>query len=216
MLKKIYKIRNCYCQRFSYDVAVNSGMAEYCLGSVLFFGIGINAIKSDGICLLKKAVDLENNDAMHVLLKIYESDDEFRSDSKMLNLLMMFSNNDSDACIKAANCLLDGIGCETNKKNDQKAFELLKSSAEKGDKIAINNLAWMYKNGRGCKQNYELSLILFELSSKLQVKSSYYHLGDIYENGLGVQKDLQKAIEYYRQGMELGNEKAKERFLELS
>ncbi|MBR1946353.1 MAG: sel1 repeat family protein [Alphaproteobacteria bacterium] len=49
---------------------------------------------------------------------------------------------------------------------------------------------------------------LNRLIEKEQNKDALYHLGQMYENGLGYEKDLQKALTLYKQAAEKGNEKA--------
>ena len=60
------------------------------------------------------------------------------------------------------------------------------------------------------KKDYTLAIKIFEdLDSKGNLKASY-NLGHMYENGLGVKKDFNKAIEYYEKASKKGLKEAQE------
>jgi len=59
------------------------------------------------------------------------------------------------------------------------------------------NLALMYINAHGVKQNYKEAMKYFKESLKYNCLNSAYDIGAIYRNGEGVVKDINKAKEYY-------------------
>ena len=78
-------------QYFSNEASANSGIAEYCLGAVLIFGLKVQPAKKEGLCLLKKAVVLGNIDAIHVLLEIYKVEKSFFDDTEISKFLQMLT-----------------------------------------------------------------------------------------------------------------------------
>ncbi|MCH5279427.1 MAG: sel1 repeat family protein [Christensenellaceae bacterium] len=82
-----------------------------------------------------------------------------------------------------------------------------------GDKTALNNLGWCYKNGKGCTQDYAKAISLFEQS---RTAAAFRHLGEIYELGLGVTQDKTEALRYYQVSAEKGNKFARQKVKELS
>lgn len=73
------------------------------------------------------------------------------------------------------------------------------------------------KIGRGCEApDYMQALRLFEKAAALECGRAYYHLGDIYENGLGVECNIKTALKYYQKGVELEDKKCIERLNSFS
>lgn len=190
----------------------DNNIVNYCMGCVLFFGIGMNPYKHYGLTLLEKSASSNNPRAIEALYSIFEIDTEFINEVKSLKYLQMISNYNLSIAITLANRLLDGIGCEISDDNDRLAFSLLKEASDADDMIAMHNLAWMYKKGRGCNQDYAVALQLFQ---EAQRPNSYFHIGDMYEHGLGVNADMDTAIDYYKKGAEEESELAEQRLREL-
>lgn len=188
-------------------------VADYCMGCVLFWGIGVEENKDEGLRIIKKASEDGNKMAIYALYEIYNGDSEFDNDELATECLQKIVKFDLSVSNKLANRLLDGIGCEVNNDNDKIAFEILQKYASTGDKTAMHNLGWLYKNGRGCSIDYKVARELFESAEK---PNSFFWLGNIYENGLGVSIDMQKALEYYRIAAEKGSEKAINRLKEIT
>lgn len=59
------------------------------------------------------------------------------------------------------------------------------------------NLALMYVNAHGVKQNYKKAMKYFKESLKFNCLNSAYDIGAMYRNGEGVSKNINKAKEYY-------------------
>ena len=120
---------------------------------------------------------------------------------------------DDDMAVKLANYYLDGKGCKAGPESDAKALRLLKETATKYENgFVYNNLGWMYKVGRGCRTpDYETALLYFKKAADLECRSAYYHLGNMYEYGLGVEVNLNVAKSFYHRGAELGHGKCMEK-----
>ena len=96
-----------------------------------------------------------------------------------------------------------------------KAAKWFTKSAELGNLYGQANLAWLYYEGKGMKQNFEKALYWYELASDQKHAESQYNLGYMYENGLGVCVDKLKALELYQQSLDNGCKLAKETLIEF-
>ncbi len=189
----------------------NRGLLEYCMGCACLYEYGIETRKEVGIDLIKNSAYLGDYDSEQLLFDIFDSDEEYVDKTKALIWLEKIASHDESALIKLANRYIDGIGCEQSAVNDKKAFECLSSLEESDNRSAINNLAWLYKEGRGCEVNYSRAKALFERAAKMDCTASYYHLGTMYEEGLGTDTDLSLAKKMYTIAAEKGHKKASER-----
>jgi TPR repeat protein len=88
-------------------------------------------------------------------------------------------------------CLLKGIGIS---KNSDEALNLLRKAVAKGSSQAKAYLASYYL---GKKQNTQEGIKLAEESSNAGDPAGQYTLGMAYERGVGVEKDLEKALSLY-------------------
>ena len=189
----------------------NQGLLEYCIGCACFYGYGIETRKEVGIDLIKNSAYLGDYDSEQLLFEIFDSDEEYVDKTKALFWLEKIAAHDESALIKLANRYIDGIGCEQTNDNDKKAFACLSSLEHSDNRSAVNNLAWLYKMGRGCEQNYGKSKELFERAAAMDCTASYFHLGTMYEEGLGIDIDLIMAKKMYEIAAEKGHKKASER-----
>ena len=86
-----------------------------------------------------------------------------------------------------------GVGVE---KNIEQAVYWYERAVEMGDDLAKSNLADILRKGT---QGYPKDLKrAFELYKSCGLPYAFYRVGEFYENGWGVEKDLEKAKEYYR------------------
>lgn len=192
------------------------GLSDYCMGKIYYYGIDIEPCKRVAVKLLKNAADAGDIDAQYSLFEIYNSDNVLQNKEIALKWLEKVAESTESAYLELENRYINGIGCKQSPENDIKAFTLLKSLESTKNKNAINNLAWLYKNGRGCTTNYVRARELFERAAELDCSASYYHLGTIYENGLGVDTNIPKAIELYQIASRKGYDKADERLQVLN
>lgn len=87
----------------------------------------------------------------------------------------------------------DGIGTEVDMERAIKYYGL---AATLGDDLAKSNLADIYRKGtNGVEKDLKRA---FELYLNCHLPYAYYRVGEAYELGRGVAKDLKKAKQYYR------------------
>ena len=106
----------------------------------------------------------------------------------------------------------------------KKAIEYYNLSSNLNYDIAQFNLGKLYLKGKGIEKNINESILLFEKSVKQGNKYSLMYLnklskkkylqatnilGNIYENGIGVKKNINRAIYYYSFASDLGNDNSK-------
>lgn len=60
------------------------------------------------------------------------------------------------------------------------------------------------------RKQYSEALVWYEKASKYNNAAAFWNLGNCYENGIGVERDLNKAKEWYLKAKEAGNWGAKE------
>lgn len=75
----------------------------------------------------------------------------------------------------------------------------LQSAADQNHKNAILLIAHLYEFGDIITSNSKMALLYYEKASSLNIPSANNILGSFYEKGIhGLQKDVEKAIHYYR------------------
>ena len=79
-------------------------------------------------------------------------------------------------------------------KDYEKAFELTKLAAEKGNSNAQGGLALMYANGEGVPKDYEAALKWYRLAADQGNAIAQLNLGVMYAEGKGVRQDYTEAI----------------------
>lgn len=199
------------CRSFFKGSIDTIGLAEYFMGWFLADDPDIMVVTEDILYFYELAANSGVLSAVKELAEVYLYGNDYIEANPAMAIMWYekLSDIDDDTAVKLANYYLDGKGCAAGPESDAKALSLLKKTVETYENgTACNNLAWMYKKGRGCeKSDYARALILFEKAAELESKSAFYHLGDIYEHGLGVEPDRKKAWAYYQKGAELGNQK---------
>lgn len=75
---------------------------------------------------------------------------------------------------------------------------------------AQHDLAAIYTAGRGSvKQNYEKAAFWFGKAARQGISNAQYNLGVLYQQGLGVPRDMKEAIKWYRSAADLGHPEAR-------
>lgn len=206
---KTNELLNAFLENLDYGRTI----ADYGLGCILFFGIDLYADRSRGMELLKKAAVDGNRMAAITLLDICDYIPEFENKEAALVMLKKIVEFDNSYCNTLGVRLVDGEGCEISEGNDRLAFAMFEKAAASGSKTGVNNLGWCYKTGRGCNQDYAKAKELFEQAG---TASSCCHLGDLYWDGLGVQVDKERALQYYRTAANDGSKRAIQKLKELT
>lgn len=199
------------CRSYFKNSVDTIGLAEYFMGWFLADDPDVMVVTEDILYFYEIAANSGILSAIKELAEVYMSGNNYIEADPAMAIMWYekLSDIDDDTAVKLANYYLDGKGCTAGTESDAKALVLLKKTVETYENgTAYNNLAWMYKKGRGCeKPDYARALILFEKAAELECISAFYHLGDIYEHGFGVKPDRKKAWAYYQKGAELGNQK---------
>ena len=86
-----------------------------------------------------------------------------------------------------------------------KAFELFTMAAEKGNAVAMYNLGYLYKNGKGVTQDYERAIEWYKKAAEKGDADAMNKLGYMYYIGEGVTRDYARAFEWYKKAAEKGS-----------
>lgn len=99
------------------------------------------------------------------------------------------------------------------KQDFEMAFILMRDAASKGNSKAIYQVGWRFLEGVGVTTNYDNALQWLRMAadSPFYITEARYDLGRMYELGMGVDKDLAKAISWYEKAAQQGHQKAKEK-----
>lgn len=185
-----------------------TGEIEFCLGSSLMWNWDIGKDNETGLLYLKKAIAKGNISAANDLYNFYLN----QKDPKYLKYARCVIKLGKDARFlnEFCNNLLDiEIHSDESdiiaKTGFERAIELDANYAS-----ATNNLGWMYQNARGTKKDYKKALKLFEHAAQSGCQNAYFHLGEIYE----IKGDTEKALYWYTEGSNLGNEKCMKKLFE--
>ena len=87
-------------------------------------------------------------------------------------------------------------------KNDQKAFEYFKISAEFGVTNAQCALGYRYENGQGTKKDLDSAFVWYKIAAGLGSDLGQTNLGYMYLNGYGTEKNYDQALYWFRKATE--------------
>ncbi len=153
------------------------------------------AISSDAFSYFLGSEDghIKEDDA--VALKYFEKAAEY-GDASAINMMVAF--------------YIYGFGVE---QNPEKALELCSRLADQGDEEALYSMedyAYAYFAGtkEGIDINFATSFMFYEKLASYGNERAMYNLGLLYESGLGVSRDHEKAIEWLTKAKEAGYEPA--------
>ncbi len=97
----------------------------------------------------------------------------------------------------------DGRGVDRDFKVAEKWFAM---AADQGSAWALENLGMLYTHGGdGVPWDYRKAIDFFQKAADQDNADAQYNLGWAYENGLGVAKDRQQALEWYSKAAGKGN-----------
>ncbi len=116
--------------------------------------------------------------------------------------LMAAENGSTGAMNNIGNFYLHGKGVA---KDYDKAVAWYQKAAElSGNAAAECSLGMCYQYGYGTKMDYEKARRFYELSAKQGLGLAYYRMGLLYEQGLGVAKDIRIAKQYFGEALHRG------------
>ena len=205
------------------------------LGNCFYYGSGCPQDYAKAVEYLKKAEKLGNNspNILYLLGMCYDNGYGIARDyAKAFEYFSKSAESDHpNAQFELANYYYNGKWIT---KNHTKAFELYIKSAESGNPYAQYNVGYCYDNGDGVTADskkavewyrksaeqghadaqYKLASLIgdsqnaFEWYKKAAHQDhadAQYEVGECYQSGSGVTKDLKKAIEWYSKSAEQGN-----------
>ena len=86
-----------------------------------------------------------------------------------------------------------------SQKKSKELFKAVKGCAETGDADAACNMGIFYKDGIGCKLDFDQSRTWFEIAYELGSQKAAYSLGYLYFKGLGgINQDYVKAVQWFK------------------
>ena len=197
--------------------------AQYALGKVNLE----NGNLEEGVKWLESAADKEMPYASYRLGAVYSSDEyNVRDDelaqqhyNKALKLFISAYDNQPDDMLayQIGRMYLTGQGAETD---IQEAVAWFNKAAEQDNADALYQLGYIYSNeeysvvdkaasNRCFLSAYEIYLNTLEVNPNNS--EAAYKLGTMYHYGLGVEQDINKAIEFYKKSAELGNKRAQQK-----
>lgn len=103
------------------------------------------------------------------------------------------------ACAISAAFMLAGVS-QAQQVNEKD----LKEWADRGDSDAQFELGLRMITGEGVKKNLAEGVAFIEKAAKQKHLRAQHIMGTLYEDGVGVKKDLAKAAEWYRISADLG------------
>lgn len=120
-------------------------------------------------------------------------------------MVRLAEEGDTDACLTLGYMYLYGENGLAQ--DDAKAFKYYTLAADKGDKIALNNLGSLYYSGIGTTKNVAKAVKLFEEAAKLGNNEAAVNLAFVYlTSSKGASGNLRSAIlKLFNQAAEGGN-----------
>lgn len=101
-------------------------------------------------------------------------------------------------------------------KDINKSIEYYTKAVKQENHYAMNNLAQLYLVGDGkIQKDYRKSMNLYLKAEQLGNVSAMHALGIIYENGYGVDKNLETALSWYEKASKKGHMKSKNKIDQL-
>lgn len=96
-----------------------------------------------------------------------------------------------------------------NKPNSEAIIESLNPRLWSEEELQkLYNLGEDFEYGRLFEKNYGVAFKIYELCAENGYTSAYNKLGWFYHEGLGIEKDIDKAYEYYQEGVSRGDSTA--------
>ncbi len=199
------KAKKCFEQA----AEAGSGRAYTNMGKMYEAGVGCDRSVTEAFLCFRKAAELGEPGGQFALGKLYEkglapgsADPRGQAmDTAVAYYEDAAKNGSAEAMIKLGYMHEHGINFP---RNATKALEYYKSAAELGDGLAYNALGLHYH----AQGEYRSSSACFSTGRKLACARATNNLGICFEDGLGVSKDIEKALECYREAAEKRNPQA--------
>lgn len=169
----------------------------YTLGKCYEEGTGLDEDINKALQWYEKAAEFGSIDAMNELGMLYYEGGYF--DKDVDNAIMWYKKaadlGDTEAMKKLASLYSD-------EDKEEESVAWYKKAAEKGDTEAMISLGLHF----GYSQP-DQAIIWFRKAAELGNAEGCYFLGDFYQGGLAVEKDVSKAIYWYKKALEINPDK---------
>jgi TPR repeat protein len=116
------------------------------------------------------------------------------SDEQFQKLAKKAKTNDAGAQTLLGIAYMQGVKVA---RNDNKALELFRAAADRGNQIAEDNLGLLYFFGRGTAKSYAEAAKWFRRAGEDGSRDAYFNLALMYHYGYGVPADMDQAAKYY-------------------
>ena len=126
-------------------------------------------------------------------IALKDADPEYQ-DVYYTNLRDLAEAGNTPAYIMLGDAILEGIGCE---QNTEEAIRWYEKAADEGDPFGNELIGEIYFMGKHAPVDYKKAFEFFTRNEGRKSFCTRYHLGEMYRQGLYVEKDPAKACEYY-------------------
>ena len=153
----------------------------------LLSGISLFALSTAANATLQEAVDaIKDKDYVFAVQE--------------LNRLVKDDNN-TDALYHLGRLYENGWGVE---KNEEKALDFYKKSAETGEEKSALKVGNAYYLGKGVVKSHAEAFRWYKKAAEKGNYAALYNIGLMFDEGTGVRKDPVKAFEYYKKSGDMG------------
>ena len=207
-----------------YNRSVNNGVPYKgvygFLGNMYENGIATKVDFEEALRLYILAISKGNKDVFVKLGNMYENGrgTDVNLEEAFKYYTLAKNNGNTDVFVKLGNMYENGRGTDVNLEEAFKYYTLAKNNGNTDVFVKLGN---MYENGRGTDVNLEEAFKLYTLAINNKDKTlessddkditlvqsaakgdapAYIKVGEIYEEGTRVAKDLTKALEWYKKG----------------
>lgn len=185
-------------------VVMNHHEAEFTLGYCYFNGYGVNKSHQEAFKLYLKAAEGGSVKGMCNLAICYKFGYGVKESASQAAVWFEKAAGLKNYYAQCELAILyrDGLGV---KKSLKKEFELLLDAAENGYPFAQYQVGIYYRDGDGfIKENLSEAVKWLNKGAMQNHGDSACTLASLYENGLGVNKSLNKALKYYEDAKKFG------------
>eukprot|EP01129_Flabellula_baltica_P002013 TRINITY_DN1188_c0_g1_i12.p1 TRINITY_DN1188_c0_g1~~TRINITY_DN1188_c0_g1_i12.p1 ORF type:complete len:464 (-),score=132.12 TRINITY_DN1188_c0_g1_i12:18-1409(-) len=182
---------------------VEQGGTMLNMGKAYLNGKGIEANTKIGVKVLKKAVELGNDEAAYILGDMYQQGTVVtQNNENAIKYLTKASKTVPDAMVSLGLLKYNGIGCDVDY---IEAFELFEKAAHLDHGKAMKLMGYMYYYGDHDNGIPHLGLAfdMFKAAYDVGLKDCALNLGKMYASGEGIEQDFTKAIEYLKEAASL-------------
>jgi len=179
--------------------------AQYEVGIMYLKGQGVAQDRAKAINWLEKAAKNGNEQAASKLGRIHEKEEKFKQSQSEAE------SGDLKAQYEIAMMYLKGRGVD---KNGKLGKQWLTKAAEKNDAKAITRLGIVTYKGDAGPVDYPQALKLFMQVNDRSALAQYY-LAEMYSQGLGVDRNYQAAIGWYKKAAAGGFDRAQGKIINL-